>query len=122
VRRKDVCPDVGAVHQKLESKISTNDHRQYYVTILQRLFESDIYYAMLYQNAAESENQYLKISPVGRLLASESFSYFVERRFGHSCFILLSEENVLGEKNKGVYVLMSGLDIERLILSAGPLG
>ncbi|KAL4444700.1 hypothetical protein ABPG77_002517 [Micractinium sp. CCAP 211/92] len=32
------------------------------------------------------------------------------------------EENVLGEEHKGVYVLMSGLDYERLVLSAGPLG
>lgn len=32
------------------------------------------------------------------------------------------EQNVLGEVNKGVYVLMSGLDLERLVLSAGPLG
>ena len=32
------------------------------------------------------------------------------------------EENVLREENKGVYVLMSGLDLERLVLSAGPLG
>lgn len=32
------------------------------------------------------------------------------------------EENVLGEVNKGVYVLMSGLDYERLVLSAGPVG
>ncbi|CAG8523332.1 11693_t:CDS:10 [Funneliformis mosseae] len=31
-------------------------------------------------------------------------------------------ENVLGEENKGVYVLMSGLDLERLVLSGGPLG
>lgn len=31
-------------------------------------------------------------------------------------------ENVLGEVNRGVYVLMSGLDYERLVLSAGPLG
>jgi len=31
-------------------------------------------------------------------------------------------ENVLGEENKGVYVLMSGLDYERLVLAAGPLG
>lgn len=31
-------------------------------------------------------------------------------------------ENILGELNKGVYVLMSGLDTERLVLSAGPLG
>ncbi|XP_033122305.1 isovaleryl-CoA dehydrogenase, mitochondrial-like [Anneissia japonica] len=31
-------------------------------------------------------------------------------------------ENILGGINKGVYVLMSGLDLERLILSAGPLG
>jgi alkylation response protein AidB-like acyl-CoA dehydrogenase len=29
---------------------------------------------------------------------------------------------VLGEINKGVYVLMSGLDLERLVLSGGPLG
>lgn len=34
----------------------------------------------------------------------------------------IPEENVLGEVNKGVYVLMSGLDLERLILSAGPVG
>jgi len=31
-------------------------------------------------------------------------------------------ENVLGGEGKGVYVLMSGLDYERLVLSAGPLG
>jgi len=32
------------------------------------------------------------------------------------------EENVLGEVNGGVKVLMSGLDYERAVLSAGPLG
>jgi len=32
------------------------------------------------------------------------------------------EENVLGEVGKGVHVLMSGLDYERAVLSAGPLG
>lgn len=31
-------------------------------------------------------------------------------------------ENVLGEENRGAKVLMSGLDTERLVLSAGPLG
>ncbi|XP_014773480.1 isovaleryl-CoA dehydrogenase, mitochondrial [Octopus bimaculoides] len=31
-------------------------------------------------------------------------------------------ENMLGEKNRGVYVLMSGLDYERLVLAGGPLG
>ncbi|SAL94896.1 hypothetical protein [Absidia glauca] len=31
-------------------------------------------------------------------------------------------ENVLGAEGKGVYVLMSGLDYERLVLSGGPLG
>lgn len=30
--------------------------------------------------------------------------------------------NVLGAENKGVYVLMSGLDYERLVLAAGPVG
>jgi isovaleryl-CoA dehydrogenase len=29
---------------------------------------------------------------------------------------------VLGHLNKGVYVLMSGLDLERLVLAGGPLG
>lgn len=32
------------------------------------------------------------------------------------------EENVLGEVNKGVRVLMSGLDYERAVLAAGPIG
>lgn len=32
------------------------------------------------------------------------------------------EKNMVGELNKGVYVLMSGLDYERLVLSGGPLG
>ncbi|KAM9354128.1 isovaleryl-CoA dehydrogenase, mitochondrial [Pholidichthys leucotaenia] len=31
-------------------------------------------------------------------------------------------ENILGNLNKGVYVLMSGLDLERLVLAAGPVG
>ncbi|KAI5856300.1 acyl-CoA dehydrogenase/oxidase [Tricharina praecox] len=31
-------------------------------------------------------------------------------------------ENQLGEENKGARVLMSGLDLERLVLSAGPIG
>ncbi len=32
------------------------------------------------------------------------------------------EENVLGDVNKGVHVLMAGLDYERAVLAAGPLG
>lgn len=32
------------------------------------------------------------------------------------------EANILGPLNKGVYVLMSGLDLERLVLAAGPVG
>ena len=32
------------------------------------------------------------------------------------------EKNVLGNIGRGVYVLMSGLDIERCILAAGPIG
>ena len=34
----------------------------------------------------------------------------------------MPEENVLGEVGKGVNVLMSGLDYERAVLAAGPLG
>jgi len=36
------------------------------------------------------------------------------------CFV--PDENVLGQVGRGVQVLMSGLDYERLVLSAGPLG
>lgn len=32
------------------------------------------------------------------------------------------ESNVMGGLGKGVYVLMTGLDYERLVLSGGPLG
>ncbi|XP_057327012.1 isovaleryl-CoA dehydrogenase, mitochondrial [Microplitis mediator] len=38
----------------------------------------------------------------------------------HDCKI--PAKNILGELNKGVYVLMSGLDLERLVLAGGPLG
>ncbi len=34
----------------------------------------------------------------------------------------IPEENVLGEVNQGVYILMKGLDSERLVLSGGPIG
>jgi isovaleryl-CoA dehydrogenase len=37
-----------------------------------------------------------------------------------NCFV--SEEQILGQLNQGVKVLMSGLDYERVILAAGPVG
>ncbi len=36
--------------------------------------------------------------------------------------VVLSEEHILGPLNKGVYVMMSGLDLERLVLASGPVG
>ena len=36
--------------------------------------------------------------------------------------VIIPAANTLGEENKGVNVLMSGLDLERLVLSAGPIG
>ncbi|MCJ1277378.1 hypothetical protein MMC21_005190 [Puttea exsequens] len=36
--------------------------------------------------------------------------------------VFVPRENMLGQLNHGVKVLMEGLDIERLVLSAGPLG
>ena len=36
--------------------------------------------------------------------------------------VFVPKENLLGEVNQGVTVLMEGLDLERLVLSAGPLG
>ena len=45
----------------------------------------------------------------------------------HTIFIrtsrgLFVESNVMGNVGGGVYVLMSGLDIERAFLAAGPVG
>jgi isovaleryl-CoA dehydrogenase len=37
-------------------------------------------------------------------------------------FILFIAKNILGKENKGIYVLFSGLDLERLVLAAGPVG
>lgn len=36
--------------------------------------------------------------------------------------VFVSRENLLGTLNQGVRVLMEGLDLERLVLSAGPVG
>ena len=36
--------------------------------------------------------------------------------------VFVPRENILGQVNSGVKILMEGLDIERLVLSAGPLG
>ncbi|WPH05038.1 acyl-CoA dehydrogenase NM domain-like protein [Acrodontium crateriforme] len=36
--------------------------------------------------------------------------------------VFVPSSHILGTKNKGVKVLMEGLDLERLVLSAGPLG
>lgn len=38
----------------------------------------------------------------------------------NDCFV--PEENILGKENGGVKVLMSGLDFERVVLAAGPIG
>lgn len=36
--------------------------------------------------------------------------------------VFIPRENLLGKLNSGVYILMSGLDYERLVLAAGPIG
>jgi isovaleryl-CoA dehydrogenase len=48
-------------------------------------------------------------------------------RGSHTCELVfqdcaIPEANVLGKVNEGVYILMRGLDSERLVLSAGPIG
>ncbi|KAI3690454.1 hypothetical protein L2E82_48480 [Cichorium intybus] len=37
-----------------------------------------------------------------------------------NCFV--PKENVLGEEGKGIYVMMSGLDLERVVFAGGPIG
>jgi hypothetical protein len=43
-------------------------------------------------------------------------------RLTHIIRRMLIPENVLGKVGGGAAVLMSGLDLERLVLSGGPLG
>ncbi|MGH8373467.1 MAG: acyl-CoA dehydrogenase family protein, partial [Gammaproteobacteria bacterium] len=48
-------------------------------------------------------------------------------RGSHTCELVfqdcaIPDANVLGQVNEGVYILMRGLDSERLVLSGGPLG
>jgi isovaleryl-CoA dehydrogenase len=48
-------------------------------------------------------------------------------RGSHTCELVfqdcaIPEANLLGEANGGVYILMRGLDSERLVLSGGPIG
>ncbi|CAF1406997.1 unnamed protein product [Adineta steineri] len=48
-------------------------------------------------------------------------------RGSNTCELLFEDckvpaKNILGKENRGVYVLMSGLDYERLVLAAGPVG
>jgi len=48
-------------------------------------------------------------------------------RSSHTCELVFEDcivpkENILGELNQGVKVLMSGLDFERVVLSGGPTG
>ncbi|KAL1827636.1 hypothetical protein ACET3Z_006048 [Daucus carota] len=38
----------------------------------------------------------------------------------NNCFV--PEENILGQEGKGVYVLMSGLDLERVVFAGAPVG
>ncbi|MFS8011825.1 putative oxidoreductase [Helianthus anomalus] len=37
-----------------------------------------------------------------------------------NCFV--PTENILGEEGKGVYIMMSGLDLERVVLASAPVG
>lgn len=40
----------------------------------------------------------------------------------YKLLLFIVAKNVLGQINKGIYVLFSGLDVERMTLAAGPLG
>lgn len=48
--------------------------------------------------------------------------YYTGRICPFLFLVPFSAENLLGGENKGAYVLMSGLDLERLVISAGPVG
>ncbi len=81
--------------------------------------------------------------PINRLPAKALLLFIIEKGFAgfstaqkldklgmrgsNTCELVFEDcevpvENVLGELNKGTKVLMSGLDYERTVLAAGPVG
>lgn len=62
------------------------------------------------------------LSMYAHLCVFSNILYHNELRFQLQHRLLITVENVLGPLNKGVYVMMSGLDLERLVLAAGPIG
>jgi isovaleryl-CoA dehydrogenase len=65
------------------------------------------------------ENLFLKTAKF--LVSYQIVSDFVTRILDYFDLKFLAK-NVLGKENKGIYVLFSGLDLERLVLAAGPVG
>ncbi|XP_050541206.1 isovaleryl-CoA dehydrogenase, mitochondrial [Daktulosphaira vitifoliae] len=80
-------------------------------------------------------NQNAKQHGISAFIIEKSFEGFstgpkldkLGMRGSNTCELIFQDckvpvENLLGDENKGVYVLMSGLDLERLVLAAGPVG
>ena len=62
---------------------------------------------------------------LSKRIAGSRFKKNSTTKYSFFFFILLHVNlaaNVMGGEGKGVYVLMSGLDLERLVLAAGPVG
>lgn len=55
---------------------------------------------------------------INRIISLTFYSYALF----YKPLLLIIVKNVLGQVNKGIYVLFSGLDLERVMLAAGPLG
>jgi isovaleryl-CoA dehydrogenase len=70
--------------------------------------------AFIIENTFEGFSTHQKLDKFG-MRGSDTCELVFE-----NCFV--PEENVLGKVNGGAAVLMSGLDLERLVLSGGPLG
>ncbi|TFL07288.1 acyl-CoA dehydrogenase/oxidase [Pterulicium gracile] len=70
--------------------------------------------AFIIENTFEGFSTHQKLDKFG-MRGSDTCELLFE-----NCFV--PEENVLGKVNGGAGVLMSGLDLERLVLSGGPLG
>uniref|UniRef100_A0A914R9W9 Isovaleryl-CoA dehydrogenase n=1 Tax=Parascaris equorum TaxID=6256 RepID=A0A914R9W9_PAREQ len=71
---------------------------------------------IVYAKTNPAKNQYGITAFIIEKVGSERISFLAGRRGSKE------KENVLGEIDKGVYVLMTGLDVERLVLAGGPLG
>jgi len=128
--------EAGAGSDVVSMKTTAEKHKDYYVLNGTKFWITNgpyadtlVVYAKTNPNAAKAQHgvtAFLVEKGMEGFTASPKLDKLGIRGSG-TCELVFDnckvpEENVLGAVNKGIYVLFSGLDLERLVLTGGPLG